>query len=166
MILHLMHAWCQCIHPWLLSVCSMPDAGWLTPSPPGVAAFPARSARGVKFIKRSVELFNMKVSLSVLCGSLMWHLIPSAAALLIFTALPWIPALQKGQHFPSKSIPTAWLGKGSKSPGRVGAPAQTNCLPSPGWEGHPGSSAPCRWWQFKEEYKLFLSCIKATVPGW
>lgn len=71
--------------PSLSSLCLQSDAGWLTPSPPGVAAF---SASGVKFIKRSVELFNMKVPQSGLCGSLMWHLIPSAAALLIFTALP------------------------------------------------------------------------------
>lgn len=71
--------------PSLSSLCLQSDAGWLTPSPPGVAAF---SASGVKFIKRSVELFNMKAPQSGLCGSLMWHLIPSAAALLIFTALP------------------------------------------------------------------------------
>lgn len=38
----------------------MPGAGWLTPSAPDVAACHARSASGKKFIKRSVELFNMK----------------------------------------------------------------------------------------------------------
>lgn len=65
-----------------------------------------------KVHKKSVELFSMKVALSVLGIPLMWHLLPSASALLTFKALPWIPAMQKGQHFPSKCIPT---GQGSES---------------------------------------------------
>lgn len=69
------------------SVFSMFSTNGLTPSPPDVAAFHAGSASGVKFIK-SVELFIMKIALSVLGILSMWHLSPTAAAFLTLKARP------------------------------------------------------------------------------
>lgn len=145
--------------------------GWLTPSPPDGAAFHARSMNGVKFIFKSVELFNMKVPLLVLGLPLMWHLLPSVAALLTFKASPWIPAMQKGQHFPSKCIPTAWGAESSWAKGQklqavwelLSKPA---ACPPQGGKGDPGSSAPCRWRQFRPKEKNKVNYLYLALNLW
>lgn len=148
------------------SVCSMSGTSWLTPSPPDMAAFNARSANGVKFIKNT-ELFNVKIALSVFSISLMWHLLPSVAALLTFKALPWIPTMQKGRHFP-----TAWGSESGWAKGwnlwQAGSYGE-NQLPALLRVGR-GSWLFCPLQmtivQTEKQSKLFISCIKATAPGW
>lgn len=136
-------------------VCSVSGSGWLTLSPPDVAAFHARSASGVKFIEKTWSSLTWKslcrcryiinvASLTKCCCTSHIQSIATNSSRAERSALP--------QHVYSHCL-GVWkrLGKGSKSLGSLGATAQTSCLPSSGREGHPGSSASHRWWQLRRK---------------